>query len=401
MADGIRNRTFLGVSWLAAAVVAGCSAPVPERSGATASPPASRVEPARTQPPGGELLDSERLGQTLQALSANDRVTVERIGTSAGGRPIWMAIVTAPGADLKALRRRARDISGPDVAYDRVSSARVRTRDVATALAEARLPVLVAGASWGHEAAQVEGLVGAIETLANDRSPDIERALRRTVALIVPLVNPDGRDRAVAEWKTTPRSNGESAVGNASGLMLNRDFVHQTQPESAAMLRVIRDWRPVVGIDEHEDVNRLGVAMEETAFVPPYMTGFDVEETSDGRQAITRVGDAIAKRWKAAGYPIVHDAAGDTKWVPMPPRGSGELNPVAGSSGRLEFLFNVHGIVGLITESARTPGTQTWQARVDQKRLAALAAIDAVAADPAYVATTVYERRLKATTDAA
>ena len=70
-------------------------------------------------------------------------------------------------------------------------------------------------------------------------------------------------------------------------------------------------------------------------------------------------GDAIAARWRAAGYKVVHDPEGDTTWVPMPPRGSGELNPVAGSSGRLDFLWNIHSIVGLITESARTPGTQT------------------------------------------
>ena len=38
--------------------------------------------------------------------------------------------------------------------------------------------------------------------------------------------------------------------------------------------------------------------------------------------------------------------------VPLPPPGSGDINPIAGSSGRLEFLWNIHAVAGLITESA-------------------------------------------------
>ena len=175
--------------------------------------------------------------------------------------------------------------------------------------------------------------------------------------------------------------------------MLNRDFIHQTQPESHALLTVTREWRPVVGVDLHEDVNRLGLAVPKVAFAPPFMLGFDVEEDAGTRRAVVAVGGAIAARWRKAGYAVVHDPAGDRTWVPMPPRGSGELNPVAGSSGRLEFLWNIHGITGLITESARTPGTQTWEARLDQKKLAALATADAVAADPAFFAHAVRARR--------
>ena len=111
-----------------------------------------------------------------------------------------------------------------------------------------------------------------------DGRRETDELLHRVVLLIVPLMNPDGRDRAIAEWTRTPLSNGDAAVANENGFMLNRDFIHQTQPESRAILSVTREWRPVVGIDLHEDVNRLGVAMPDVAFVPPYMPGFDVEE---------------------------------------------------------------------------------------------------------------------------
>ena len=320
-------------------------------------------------------------------------MTVTTIGRSAGNRPIPLLAITAPGGSAADWQQRARAVAGPTVRYTTLSSRSVDEVPLDKALAAARLPVLVAGASWGHEAAQVEGLLAAAEFLATDRSPATERLLSRVVVLIVPLMNPDGRDQAIAEWTRTPLSNGDSGVGNGNGFMLNRDFVHQTQPESKPLLDLVRAWRPVIGIDEHEDVNRLGLAVSEVAFVPPYMPGFDVEEEAGMRAAITAVGDAIASRWRAAGHAIVHDPSGDRRWVPLPPRGSGELNPVAGSSGRLEFLFNIHSVVGLITESARTPGTQTWDARVDQKKLAALAAAQIAADDPMSIVKAIRSRR--------
>jgi hypothetical protein len=357
----------------------------------------TRVAPSATQAPAAALLDSAAVVRAAERLGKiSDRVHVVTIGTSAGGRPIPMIIVTAPGESADEWQRRARRISGPSVRFNTIVRREVDAASIDDLLPTTRLPLLFAGASWGHEAAQVEGLLAAADHFAADMSPQTDELLHRIVLLIVPVMNPDGRDRAIAEWARTPLSNGDAAVANQNGFMLNRDFIHQTQPESRAILAVTREWRPVVGIDLHEDVNRLGVAMPDVAFVPPYMPGFDVEEEPALRKAIVRVGDAIAARWRAAGYTIVHDPNGDRRWVPMPPRGSGELNPVAGSSGRLDFLWNIHSIVGLITESARTPGTQRWEDRVAQKKLAVVATAEAVAADPKFFASTAYANRAAA-----
>jgi len=354
------------------------------------------VPPSATQAAAATLLDSAGVVRAAERLGRSDRVHVVTIGTSAGGRPIPMIIVTAPGGSTDEWQRRARRISGPSVHFNTIVRREIDAVGIDDLLPTTRLPLLFAGASWGHEASQVEGLIAAADHLATDTSPQTDELLHRVVLLIVPLMNPDGRDRAIAEWTRTPLSNGDAAVANENGFMLNRDFIHQTQPESRAILSVTREWRPVVGIDLHEDVNRLGIAMKDVAFVPPYMPGFDVEEEPSMRKAIVRVGDAIAARWRAAGYTIVHDPDGDRRWVPMPPRGSGELNPVAGSSGRLDFLWNIHSIVGLITESARTPGTQRWEDRVAQKKLAVLATAEAVAAAPKFFASTTYTRRAAA-----
>src|SRR5258706_214190 len=72
------------------------------------------------------------------------------------------------------------------------------------------LPVLFAGDSWGHEASQVEGLLKAARTLAFDEGEDVRQALSKTIALIIPLMNPDGRAAALREWRKTPLSNGDT-----------------------------------------------------------------------------------------------------------------------------------------------------------------------------------------------
>jgi hypothetical protein len=352
--------------------------------------------PAAIQAPADRLLDHAGLLASVKHLATSPRVTAITIGKSAGGLSIPLLAITAAGTPLADLRARAVEISGPRVAFRTLAAPSVTTPDVARLLATARLPVLLAGSSWGHEAAQVEGLIAAVEHLAFDDSPGTARLLERTVVLIVPCMNPDGRERAIAEWRRTPLGVGEDAVGNADGFMINRDFIHQTQPESRAILDVTREWRPVVGIDLHEDMQHLGIAIPEVAFVPPFMPGFDVEEHPTTRRAVVAVAGAIARKWREAGYPIVYDPEGDRRWVPLPPSGSGDINPIAGSSGRLEFLWNIHAVAGLITESARTPGTQTWDARVDQKRLAALATVEEVAARPEFYARAVFDRRKEA-----
>jgi zinc carboxypeptidase len=357
--------------------------------------PAAPVRADAIQPPAARLLTHDGLLAALERLKASPRVSVVTVGTSAGGRAIPMVVITAPGTPLADLRRRAVEISGPRVAYATLGAPTI-VEPQSGIDAGTRVPVLVAGASWGHEAAQVEGLVAAAEHLAFDQSAATERLLQRTIVLIVPCMNPDGREKAIAEWRRLPLSVAEDAVGNADGFMINRDFVHQTQPESEAMLAITREWRPVLGVDQHEDMFNLGVRIPEVAFVPPFMSGFDVEEDPSSRAAITAAGAAIAQRWRSAGFKVAYDPNGDTRFAPMPAAGSGEINPVAGSSGRLEFLWNIHAIPALITESARTPGTQTWDARVAQKKLAAIAAAEAVAADPAFFLRTVYQRRLEA-----
>ena len=385
--DAIKVVPTLGAFSLVACLAACVPQPAPQAAAPT------RIDPRLTQPPASELLDHRRMMARLQRLEANRRVKLLSIGRSREGRDIPLVVITEPPFDAEQLAARARRLAAHKLTGDRLSNLSFEMADVTEALRDTRLPVMLAGASWGNEAAQVEGLVQAAEELASDVRPETAASLRNVVALFIPLMNPDGRERAIDEWRRTTLSTGSSGAGNALGFMMNRDFIHDTQPEPHAVITATMDWRPVVGLDMHEDMYTLGVAIPEVAFVPPFMKGLDVEEDPSTRAAIDRVGAAVARAWREAGFGVIYDHDGSPRFAPMPAPGTGQLNPVAGSSGRLEFLWTIHDIVGLITESGRTPGSQSWGDRVTQKKLAALAAVKAVGDDPAFFANAVSDRR--------
>ncbi len=348
-----------------------------------------------TQPAPQGLLDDSRLAAAFAEIAGSPRARVETIGRTHEGRPIQMAIVARPEvlSELERHRRRAAELAGPGIVREGLGPVRIVEREITALLRGTALPVLFAGASWGHEASTVEGLVAAARALALDETETVRSALSGTIALIVPLMNPDGRAAALREWEKTPRSNGDAGMGNAWGFLINRDFVHATQPESQAMVETLLAWRPVVAVDHHEDGYNLGVRLEEVSFVEPFVSGFDVEEHPASRDAIAAAGGAIAARWRELGFRVLYNPRGDDTFAPMPGPVGG-INPVAGSAGRLNLMASLHGVTSFITESARTPESQSWEDRVKQKSSAILALLSEVSANPARYARALYERRL-------
>lgn len=354
------------------------------------------ISPLAIQPPAEELLDYQGFLRELGELAVSPRVRIEEIGRTWQGRSIYQIVVARAAviADLETYRLRAARIATPEIAFKTLSKVEIQEKEVDRLIGDTPLPVLFAGASWGHEAAQVEGLLKAARTLAFEESEVVRSALAHSIAIFIPLMNPDGREVALEEWKKEPLARGNSGVGNAFEFMLNRDFIHATQPESVAIVETSLRWRPVAAIDQHEDMYHLGVALPEVCFVEPFAEGFDVEEHPLTRRAIVAVGGAIAGQWRSLGFRALYNPQGDNTFAPLPEPGQG-ISPVAGSAGRLNLMWSLHGIAGFITESARSPGTQTWQDRVEQKASAALAALQEVSGNPSLYAEAVYRRKME------
>src|SRR5438876_7172408 len=324
-----------------------------------------------TQVQASELIDNDRLFTQLSSYKHNPRVRILSLGRSVRGADIPLVAIGEPAvlADLEGACRKAALYYTPRIAH--------RTWDAVDAIVaelplspDVRVPVLIEGGTFGFEASHTEGLLQAIDYLATQDTEAVRQILSLTVALFIPMANPDGRDLAIRQWQAFPLSAGHDGAGNAYGFYLNRDFFHLTQPESKAVLRAVTDYTPLACLDTHEDMFLLGVEdPEHVCFCPPFARGHNPEVDQDVMAATNRLGSAIARRWRQEGFNPLYSEQGDhTFLAPPKPEDRGKVvSHMAGLDGRLELILQLHGIPALITESARTPGTQTWMDRNRQK----------------------------------
>jgi len=186
-----------------------------------------------------------------QLQDASDRVSVEVIGTSAGGREIYLVTLTAPESPGQARRQaqlRRRILTQPQQAGLDPSL----TRDY-------KVPVLLNANIHGDEWEGTDALLALVEDYAASRDPQVDRTLRHTRISVVVTMNPDGR---VANTRS-----------NDAGFDLNRDFITASQPETRAVRDVIVRTQPMLLLDLHGYVN--GTLVDPTT--PPHAQNIEAD----------------------------------------------------------------------------------------------------------------------------
>jgi hypothetical protein len=114
-----------------------------------------------------------------------------------------------------------------------------------------RVPVLMlqAGIHPGESDGKDAGFIALREILGETAAPGV---LDRLGVLFVPAFNVDGHER-FARWNR-PNQNGPEETGwraTAQNLNLNRDYTKADAPEMRALLKLIREWDPLVCADLH------------------------------------------------------------------------------------------------------------------------------------------------------
>jgi zinc carboxypeptidase len=202
--------------------------------------------------------------------AAPDRMVVGEYARTWEGRPLLWAAISSPRNIARLDAIRAASVSLGD-------ARRTDPAAAAALMADQPLIVWLAYSVHGNEAGPAEASMGvARHLLAARGDPRVAAMLDRTVVIMVPTQNPDGRDRFISGHEQarglevdTDALSAERAERWPNGRTnhylfdLNRDWFAQTQPETQGHSRLMRSWRPQVVTDAHE------MGTDESFFFPP------------------------------------------------------------------------------------------------------------------------------------
>ena len=191
------------------------------------------VEPEPEIP--SEFYDSilySEIAPKLREIEKNsNRVKVDVIGQSAGGRNLFLVTLSDPQAmgrlgQYQAIRNTM--LKDPEKAQEMIDK-----------FGDFKVPVFLNCSIHGNEYPPTDACIRLIENLAFGDTEEVQTILNNEIILVNVVQNPDGRVMGTRR--------------NVKGVDINRDFITQTQPETRATVKLITEWNPMVFLDLHDD----------------------------------------------------------------------------------------------------------------------------------------------------
>ncbi len=265
----------------------------------------------------------------------SERLTLTRIGTTAEGRPMVMAIITSPQNQKRLPRYK--EISRLLALAEGLTDQQARSL-----AAEGKAVVQIDGGLHATEVLGSQQLIELVWQMISQSDPETLRILDQVILLAIPS-NPDGLE-LVANWymrekdplkRTTrfiPRLY-QKYIGHDN----NRDFYMITQPETEAISRVMyHEWFPQIVYNPHQ-TGPAGTVLFCSPFRDPFNYFFDPLVPT----GIDLVGSAMHARFVAEGKPgaTMRSGAGYSTWW----------------SGGLRSTSYFHNMIGILTEAIGNP----------------------------------------------
>ena len=224
--------------------------------------------------------------------TTSNRVRVEVIGQSAGGRNLFLVTISAPEAMgrlgvYQAIRRTM--LKDPEKAQEMIDK-----------FGDFKVPFFINASIHGGEVTGVDAAMRLIEKLAYDDSEEVQAILDNLIVLINVVQNPDGRIMGTR--------------GNANGIDINRDFITQSQPETRATVKVFTEWNPMVVLDLHGFVNPMLIEPCTPPHNPNYE--YDLYIMWALAQAEAMEAEVLTQTGFAAQIPYRDDPLGWDDWPP-------------------------------------------------------------------------------------
>src|SRR5256714_2346266 len=265
----------------------------------------------------------------------SDRMRLTRIGTSAEGRPILMAIITSPENQKKV--GRYQDISRRLALAEGLTDAQARAL-----AAQGKAVVWIDGGLHASEVLGAQQLIEMTYEMVSRSDPETLRFLRDDILLLV-AANPDGQE-LVSNWymrdpdtlkRTTSRLPRlyHKYVGHDN----NRDAYMASQPETQAMDSILfRAWYPQIMYNHHQ-TGPPGTVI----FAPPFRDPFNYNFDPLVPMELDLVGAAMHSRFVAEGKAgaTMRSGSGSTTWW----------------NGGMRTTVYFHNMIGLLTESIGNP----------------------------------------------
>jgi len=210
------------------------------------------------------ILYSE-IAPRLREIELNsNRVDVEVIGQSAGGRNLFLATLTASqgkGGLGKYQAIRNNMLKDPAKAQGMIDQ-----------FGDFKVPVLINAGIHGNEYPGVDAAIRLLETLAYEDDEEVQTILENVILLINVVHNPDGRVMGTRR--------------NANGFDLWRDSITQSQPETRALVDVVTEWNPLVVLDLHGFVNPMLIEPSTPPHNPNYEYDLYIKWALDQAEAM-------------------------------------------------------------------------------------------------------------------
>jgi hypothetical protein len=229
--------------------------------GATYDPAVPTHKKVLGYEPGDHVSSHSQIMHYVDTLAAAypSRMKVWEYAKTWEGRKLVYAAIGSE-ANIKRLPQIQADIK-------RLADPR-KTSDADAKRIMATLPAIVwlAYGVHGNEISSPDAaLMTAYHLLASKNDKMVEDIMAKTIVMIVPLQNPDGRERFVFNYDVNaglePDSNPLAAEHsepwpggrtNHYYFDMNRDWLAMTQPEIRGQIHALQEWLPLVYVDLHE-----------------------------------------------------------------------------------------------------------------------------------------------------
>ncbi|MGZ5479339.1 MAG: M14 family metallopeptidase [Candidatus Aminicenantales bacterium] len=283
-----------------------------------------------------QLVNYKQLAAYWKKLDAeSDRLTVVEIGKTAEGRPMVMAIITAPANQARLARYK-------DIATRLALAKGLTDADARRLAGEGKAVVWIDGGLHATEILGSQQLVELVWRMTSASDAETLRILDDVILLAVP-VNPDGLD-LVADWYMREKDPAKRSMAGVPVLYQkyighdnNRDFYMNTQPETKAVSRQLYiEWHPQIVYNQHQ-TGPAGTVL----FAPPFRDPFNYVFDPLIPMGIDLVSAAMHNRFVTEGKPgaTMRSGSGYSTWW----------------NGGLRSTGYFHNIIGILTEAIGNP----------------------------------------------